>query len=47
MLGQILDATAVSPTSVPITIVSIFFSPSFIDIYYHDILSLSLFIYLS
>jgi len=42
-----LDATAVTPTRAPIIIVSIPYSPSYIDIYYHDILSLSLFIYLS
>lgn len=46
ILGQILDTTTAAPTIAPIIIVSISFSPSFIDILYHDILSLSLFIYL-
>ena len=38
---------AIAPTTAPIFIFSIFFSPSYIDIYYHDILSLSSFKYLS
>ena len=46
ILGHMLEITAAVPAIAPITIISIYLSPSFIDIIYHDILSLSLFIYL-
>jgi hypothetical protein len=33
-----ITLAAIAPAIAPIIIVSIFFSPSFIDTYYHDIL---------
>ncbi|MBN2600221.1 MAG: hypothetical protein JXA75_06740 [Candidatus Thermoplasmatota archaeon] len=42
----LIDMIVEAATAAIIVIVSIFFSPSFIDIFYHDILYLSWFIYL-